>query len=261
MILNCLKRLKNAIRDDSFIVANRGSISSGGVFDSIAFENAVWRVVLEADSPFVVQVGAHFGNASHDMKAQLKKTSASALLVEPQPEAFLKLTRNYSDCPAVTLANVAVSDVSTTRPMYRIAENANQYHRTGGRFATSIASFNPEHPWQYFRRNATSAGLSADRNAVIESVTVDCLTFSELASRHRIERIDVLAVDTEGFDFEILKMAFEAGFRPTLVKYEHKHLADRQEMRGAWKFMIDRGYRVVVVRATGDTVGLKTKDW
>lgn len=258
LITSLLRRAGVALRQDEFIVNNRGRISTGGVLDEYLFGAALAKVLSEHRSPFVLQVGANTGDTVHDMREQLMRSGARALLVEPQPDAFRLLMENYAALPAVSVANVALSTCAGTRDLYKISSSVNRFHARGGIFGNSIASFDPKHPWEYFLRNANADGRRLGREEVIESVSVRCVPIELLVEQFGIDRVDVLAVDTEGFDFEVLKMVVSAGFSPTLIKYEHKHLpGGRATVYESWQFLIDCGYRLVAVRATGDTVAVK----
>lgn len=259
MLKNLLRRLAIATRQDEFIVANRGCISTGGVLDRHLFDFALAHLLLTVHAPVIVQVGANTGDTSHDMREQLVKSGATALLVEPQPGVFETLAANYAEVPSVKLANVALSHSNGTQNLYRISEYANQFHRSGKVFGNSIASFDKDHPWDYFLRNATDAGKNEPKEKIVESVAVRCQTFNDLLKENNLTRMDVLAVDTEGFDFEVVKMALGADLFPSLIKYEHKHLpGGLDEARASWQFVAERGYQLVVVKATGDTVAWKT---
>ncbi len=50
-------------------------------------------------------------------------------------------------------------------------------------------------------------------------------------------------IDTEGFDGEIVCMALEAGWSPSVIQYEHKHLAG-SERRDLSRELERRGYRL-----------------
>ncbi|MEO2035043.1 MAG: FkbM family methyltransferase [Planctomycetaceae bacterium] len=254
-----MRRAGLAARQDSFILANRGSVSTGGVLDDLLFEFALAQILSTVESPSIVQVGANTGDTSHDMREQLLKSRAAALLVEPQPDVFQILSANYADVPTVRLANVALSNTEGTQDLFKISQYADQFHKSGRIFGNSIASFDADHPWEYFLRNATEAGQGQPKGKILESVTVKCQTFGDLAAEHAIGKVDVLAVDTEGFDFEIIKMVDSAGLAPILIKYEHKHLpGGLVGAHQSWQFLVDRGYKIVAVRATGDTVAWKT---
>ena len=56
------------------------------------------------------------------------------------------------------------------------------------------------------------------------SITVPTLTYSDLISMCNITQVDYLKIDTEGHDYEILKMVDLRGpLRPKYIKIEHKH--------------------------------------
>ena len=62
--------------------------------------------------------------------------------------------------------------------------------------------------------------------------TVPVMTLLDATATAGIELPDVLMVDTEGFDAQIVRMAFAVGWRPAVIQYEHKHLAqvDRYDL-------------------------------
>src|SRR5262249_15509258 len=64
-----------------------------------------------------------------------------------------------------------------------------------------------------------------DVERYIVSDSVPCRTFDSLFREYQINRVDVLQVDAEGFDYEILKLFPFTRFRPALIRYEHHHLS------------------------------------
>ncbi len=62
-----------------------------------------------------------------------------------------------------------------------------------------------------------------------------------MIEKHQIGEISLLQIDTEGFDYEIIKMAFAASCFPRIIHYEHIHLSptDRSE---CLEIIIDNGY-------------------
>jgi hypothetical protein len=60
---------------------------------------------------------------------------------------------------------------------------------------------------------------------------IRCITLDSLLKKHRVERLDLLAIDTEGHDFEVIKQVDFARLRPQVITYEHKHLSkvDRRD--------------------------------
>ena len=84
-----------------------------------------------------------------------------------------------------------------------------------------------------------------DLAARIEEMSVPCAPFGQLLSDHGITRLDLLHIDTEGYDFEILKTVDFAGpTAPGAVLYEHAHLSPG-DVAAAELLLRAAGYRVV----------------
>jgi hypothetical protein len=58
--------------------------------------------------------------------------------------------------------------------------------------------------------------------AVKESIKT--ITFAKLAKKYDIQDIDLLQIDTEGYDKEIFDQIWTAGFRPHIIKLETLYL-------------------------------------
>ena len=83
-------------------------------------------------------------------------------------------------------------------------------------------------------------GVSSGR---IDEIEVEAITFRTLLTRTQIDRIDMLVIDTEGYDFEILKMVDFSLVRPALVRFEHIHLSSGDRSR-AIALLSSHGYAV-----------------
>ena len=213
---------------------------------------------LERGAPYLFQVGANKGNARHDLIDLIKSHELPGLLLEPQPDVFESLRRNYSDVPSIKVANIALSTQNEERQIYRISASASMYHRDSARFGDGIASFSEDHVWKYFQKWASEEGKRQPRRKILEAIPVQCRTFSEIASCYSVRAIDILMVDTEGFDFEILKLVNIDTYKPQLIKFEHRHLGPDQVQ--AWNYLLDRGYELFVLQQSGNTFARLTQD-
>jgi hypothetical protein len=75
---------------------------------------------------------------------------------------------------------------------------------------------------------------------------LEVTTLPSLLEKHSIKDVTLLQVDTEGYDYRVVKSALEAGIRPKLINYEHVHL--NQADRLACKLMLyNAGYRFAEV--------------
>jgi hypothetical protein len=96
--------------------------------------------------------------------------------------------------------------------------------------------------------------MPARREDVFESVDVPTTPFAPLLEKHSIDGFQLLCVDTEGFDFEILKLVELARFRPEVVLFESKNLSDSDYI-AAKAMLTDLGYQLYWDR--GDTLATR----
>lgn len=66
------------------------------------------------------------------------------------------------------------------------------------------------------------------------------------------QKIDYLEIDTEGYDLEVLKMMDFPIFKPSIIKYEHVSLGEK-ELADSKKLLIDEGY--TLFRRGNDILG------
>ncbi len=105
-----------------------------------------------------------------------------------------------------------------------------------------IGSFSRRHVETVLRANSPVLS-NHEIDALITEETVPVTTLEEALSGSGFSRPDVMVVDTEGFDADIIQIALEAGIRPTLFQYEHKHLT-RSARRCISNRLMREGYRL-----------------
>ena len=82
-----------------------------------------------------------------------------------------------------------------------------------------------------------------DRFIIAESVP--CTRFQTLFSQNRVAQVDILQVDTEGYDYEVLKLFPFDQFTPAFIRYEHSHLSDI-DRDACMRMLLNRGYKLHV---------------
>jgi hypothetical protein len=102
--------------------------------------------------------------------------------------------------------------------------------------------------------NARQFGAS-DKPAVAE--TVASFSLATLLHRHQIDRLDLLVIDTEGWDWRILRQFDLARLRPKLILFEHQHLS-AEARGGAHEFLARHDYGWAET-AEGDTLAWSTR--
>jgi hypothetical protein len=70
----------------------------------------------------------------------------------------------------------------------------------------------------------------------IEETSLKGISINSLLLKHDITSIDLLHIDTEGYDYQILSQLDLQKFRPRIILYERKHLSS-EEVISAIKFL------------------------
>ena len=166
------------------------------------------------DSPIVIfQVGAFDGCLSDALEPILSKTgSYKAVLVEPQPSAFESMHRRYKGRADLICENCAVADKDGEVILFTSPS-------TSTPFASILKSQR--------KRVALEVG------SVLE-LKVPALTARSLLAKHSLDHVDILMIDTEGYDYQVLLQFLQGCKRiPKLIQLESHHLerADRIELR------------------------------
>jgi FkbM family methyltransferase len=205
---------------------------------------------------FFIQIGAHNGVSNDPLHDFIVGFGLQGILVEPQPQAFAELSRNYSNFPTITLENVAIADEEGEKTFYTIKPELGFLQ-----YCSQIASLHRAHTRHMIERHLAHEasrevvkefkmrGLTAD--ACIAGQTVRSSTFSSLLARHGVSRYDLLQIDAEGSDYEVLKAAEIGRFKPGFVNYEHEHLNERDRQE-SWRFLKGLGYHLFT-HSNGDT--------
>ncbi|MFN3543483.1 MAG: FkbM family methyltransferase [Thiobacillus sp.] len=193
--------------------------------------------------PFFIQVGANNGIRWDPLRDLIRKHHLPGLLIEPLPDIFDELKKNYASEPQLLFEGAALAKQDGFHTLFRVRADA-----PVGDWAQGIASFNKSHLENHLK------GETDGYEQWIEEVTVPTISVASLLTKHSISEVALLQIDTEGYDFEILKMFFDAGVLPDVVNFERVHLSfeDQQASR---RLLIQNGYRFIDVGI--DTLGIR----
>ncbi len=176
------------------------------------------------DNFFFIQIGANDGINNDPLRQYILDYTLSGLLVEPLPDVFKQLVRNYRGQNQLRFENCAISD----------KEGQTVVYRPKGQLGDGL-----EH--QKTSLNIHSVKKHHWVQEIVE-VHVPTLTFESLMRKHRIRSISLLQIDAEGYDFEILKQAFNTGARPKIIHFETSHLSS-EDKRKSGTFLEEHGYQ------------------
>ena len=173
---------------------------------------------------FFVEIGANDGEKYDHLSHLIRSGEWRGIMVEPVPYIFARLKSNYGSVPGVILENAAIADRDSRLPFYHVAQLDEKelaavpdwYDGIGSFLLDTILSHREKIP-----------GLE-DR---IVKTEVPCMTFQSLCVKHGVDKVDLVLIDTEGYDFEVIKGIDFAVHRPRLLIYEHFHLPSAERAR------------------------------
>lgn len=198
-------------------------------------ELVVHELALAVPDATFVQVGAHDGTQLDPLREAILGSRWRGIMIEPVPYVFERLAARYRANRRIALENVAVADEDGSRPFHFLAEAA-----AGDgvwKWYDALGSFKREVVLSH-------GGLVADIEDRLVTVEVPCATFTTICERNGFDRLDLVQIDTEGYDREVLELIDLDRFEPCLVIYEHLHLddVDRAAARGR---LTDHGFSLV----------------
>lgn len=178
---------------------------------------------IDPDHFFFVQIGANDGKSSDPIYHYVTKYGLAGIVVEPQPDAFALLRDNYKDFSNVICVQTAIANKSGTLPFYIVKESAKT---KDNRFPmTRIASFNEASVKRGLRKKIPK-GINPDE--YIQRVSIDALSFSDLLKQYGAEKVNVLQMDCEGYDYEILKTIDIEKLQPEIINCESCLFSDSE---------------------------------
>lgn len=193
-----------------------------GRFDALKDEIGAFDLLLSSGIKLdltrtIVQVGANDGAALDPITKLLDSSSAPANLVEPMPGAFAKLKELRAARPNTRLFNAAIGERDGIKELWTID------HPDPAKTMelSKLASFD--------KQTVAAARRKGRLGGVLRSTPVEVLTVEGLCREFGNAPIELLQVDTEGFDAKIVNWFLDTGQRPRLINYEHRHLTAQED--------------------------------
>jgi FkbM family methyltransferase len=195
-----------------------------------------------------VQVGSNDGEGEDPLRLGVVDRQWSGIMIEPVPYIFERLQRNYASNPRLRFENAAVADHDGVQEMFFL-EQAKEGDAVPDWY-DKLGSFRKD----VILKHAADIPDIEQRLTTLE---VPCLTFDTLCRKHQVTRVDLIQIDTEGYDFEIIKLIDLARLRPKIVMFENFHMdpathdACRAHMRSHGYEHLSDGMDTVCLRPGG----------
>lgn len=237
--------LRERLPRESWLYQRLRAVSRRFVLNNDPAELMVRAYARVASEVYFVQVGSNDGEQLDPLRWSILQRGWHGIMIEPVPYVFQRLQKNYGKVPGVQLANVAIADKAGELPFYHLREKGKDeqlpsYYDALGSFRKDVVL---KHDF-----------LIPDIAERLLTSMVRATTFAGLLAEHQVRRLDILHVDTEGYDYEILKQVDFARWEIPLLLYESMHLS--VEDRAECEEMLRRaGYDLLSTEM--DTVALR----
>ena len=188
-----------------------------------------------------VEVGANDGKSTDPLYDYIMNRPWTGLLIEPQPDVFARLTKNYSGLEdRLRFENVAIAKDPGFLTLYRAPQTAASVG------AATVVSFDP----------ATTAKQLRIPESQLEKIMVPTARLDDVLSKHGMLHPDILQLDTEGLDWEVLQTMDLTKNRPLIIGFEHGHLSPAS-IGAMTKHLNDQGYFVHYGGYQSDSVAMR----
>lgn len=180
----------------------------------------------------MVQIGANDGISYDNINYFIKKYKIKSLLVEPIKKIFLLLVKNYRNLNYVNLENSAITINNEIKHLYKVNE---KYLKQYDKVASAISSFNFQHLLKF--------GIK--RTHIIKE-TVNQTSLFDLFKKYKIKNLDLLMIDTEGYDCHIVNNFLKKNTIRPIIIFEWVH-APNDLFKDSLKLLHTNNYFILPV--------------
>ncbi|HPF15539.1 MAG: FkbM family methyltransferase [Planctomycetes bacterium] len=140
-------------------------------------------------SGVILDVGANVGLFTEELAK--RRPGNTFQLFEPVAQYFARCEARLGGRNGIALWQLALSDQNERRPIYKAKHNPG---------ANSVV------PEIMFDRRENSM---VQPNTIVEEESIECARFSDWGPAHGIEAVAFIKIDTEGFDYAVLRGLIE----------------------------------------------------
>lgn len=200
------------------------------------------HLMLSTPRPYFIGIGANDGVTHDPIYPFIRDFGWRGIMVEPIPEAFAALNGNYKAFKDITLVQAAIGPTDGKGKIYTV-----DMSRRDSMTMSLHSSFSKD-------MLLRGKQWHPDLETYIVEREVSVMSFSTLLTKASETTVDVLKIDTEGYDLKILETVDLLSVSPKLILAEHANLTRPEKIKMA-DILLDHGYRVAMTRL--DMLGYK----
>ena len=193
---------KNLIKNDRLLSQYSG-LSLKRILNNLFLNNKIKSII---------QIGANDGQRFDILNDFIKKYCPFVVFLEPIKSNFDKLKKNYSNQKNLFFENLAISVNNEITQLYKVKDTMLHSYDD---HVVGITSFNKKHLIKH--------GIK--KNHIIK-VDVQSISIKDLLEKHSIKNLDLISIDTEGYDGSIvIDILNNTKLRPIII-FEYIHVND-----------------------------------
>jgi FkbM family methyltransferase len=135
------------------------------------------------------------------------KAKVSGFILEPVQDYYRELEKNYGAFPNIKTLNVAIHNTETEMIINKVNPES---QAALPKSTKGIASFKKEH---HIHCKVPSEHIVEEK--------VNCISLENLVLQNNIKQVDLLQIDTEGYDAEIILNIDFKKFKPSIINFEY----------------------------------------
>jgi FkbM family methyltransferase len=189
-----------------------------------------------------LQIGANDGFNNDPLHKFIKRDGWEGVMLEPQPDVYRQfLTKIHRKRSGIIALNAALAKEDGQQEIYKIAF-------CNERWANGLSSFSQEVLLKKFedgsietRARKEGIPIPASKADWIVQETITTLNTYTVMKYFKDQVPDLLMVDTEGYDFEILKLIDLSKNRPDVIIFEEINLS-AMDMQACRNYLKENSY-------------------
>lgn len=201
------------------------------------FELVVAHQLTRRPDFFFIQVGANDGILGDELRPLIMKYKLNGVCVEPLKDKFETLAKTYDNYPQVKLLNAALHPTEKEFTIYRVDKSVKNLPLC----VQGIASFEKQHLTSMLNK------MVENTEDIIVEEQVSCVQFKHIFESAKIDHLELLQIDTEGFDYEIIKMIDLNTIRPAIIRFEINHLSEKDKIE-CLNYLARNNYKMIYAR-------------
>lgn len=172
--------------------------------------------------PIHVDIGASF----YGVSTAAIDAGYTVYLIEPVIEYVEILRNSFNNCPNVIIVNCAISN-ETGQRKFRIfnSQKAIRHGIEPKKWMLATCGFDPVLPED--PRDEIDWQTTALKEELYDTILVQCLSWNDFLTYYKIDHIDSIKIDAEGYDLEILKSVDFNRLKLTKLQFEYFLVANR----------------------------------